>query len=155
MALRPVPPGLWIVSQFGSNVAHLFDRNAKINIQDNGWNFTVRQTERGADINARDKNGETPLHHATRQGVFDGDDNGAQELAATVRVLLMAGAYASIRNAEGKRPIDLAAENESLKGTDTYWQLNDAGYENRGENPRRNAGEPFTEPEDFAQPGIA
>ena len=115
------------------NVAHLLDRNATINAQDNGWNFTVRQTERGADINARDKNGRTSLHHATSQHPLDGEEHVAQELAATVRVLLMAGADVSIRDEAGRRPIDLAAENEHFKGTDAYWQLNDAGYETRGE----------------------
>ena len=117
------------------NTAHLLYRNAVIKASEDGsWAMTVRRTERGADINARDKDGWTPLHYATApRPLLDSDlevaRNLAINLATTVRFLLTAGADVSIRDVEGRRPIDLAAESEWFKGTEAYWQLNDAGYE--------------------------
>ena len=59
----------------------------------------------------------------------------AQNRTPSVQLLLPADTDASIRDATSRRPIDLTSENESLKGTDTYWQLSDARYEDRGDNP--------------------
>jgi ankyrin repeat protein len=71
----------------------------------------------GADINTRRENGGTPLHDAARS-------NSNPEV---ISVLLKARADANARDKYGKRPIDYAkADNEAIKNTDAYWQLNDA-----------------------------
>ena len=71
----------------------------------------------GADIIARDKDGETPLHVASR-----GDDS------TTILTLLAAGADAKSQDEKARSPWDYAKENEKLKGTKGYWALNDAQY---------------------------
>ncbi len=60
---------------------------------------------------------QTPLHYAARFGTPE-----------TVTILLDAGADAAMKDVDGKTPFDLAEENEDLKGTDTYWALNDARF---------------------------
>ena len=45
-----------------------------------------------------------------------------------VALLLDRGADATLRDNNGRLPIDLADENKALKGTDVYWQLNDARF---------------------------
>jgi ankyrin repeat protein len=104
----------------------------------------------GAEIMARDKYGQTPLHGAASFGTPANIQAlvaaGADVMARTkigrtplheaaqfgtpeaIQALLDAGADAKAKNKEGKTPWDLAQENEKLKGTKGYWALNDAQY---------------------------
>jgi len=66
-----------------------------------------------ARVNARNESGFTPLH----------TDN-----PAVVMVLLAAGADAVAHNAWRETPWDYAQENDTLKGTDAYWLLNEARF---------------------------
>jgi ankyrin repeat protein len=70
----------------------------------------------GADINARDSAGGTALMKAALS-------NPNPEV---ISVLLKAGADAKLMNAHGKTAFDYAQENEKLKGTDAYLQLEGA-----------------------------
>ena len=72
----------------------------------------------GADIEARDRWGRTPLHWAA---LFSKNP-------AVITALLDAGADPKARNATGKTPWDHAKDNEALKGSDAYWRLNDARF---------------------------
>ena len=42
---------------------------------------------------------------------------------------LDAGADPTATNRAGHRAIDLARQNEHLRGTDAYWRLNDASFD--------------------------
>jgi ankyrin repeat protein len=75
-------------------------------------------TQAGADVNSRTEGGLTPL-------MFAANSNPNPEVIVT---LLKAGADATLPNSEGKKALDYAKENSALKGTDAYWQLNDASY---------------------------
>ena len=75
--------------------------------------------DRGADIDARDKNGWAPLHFAAA----------FSEVPTVVELLLDRGADATTRDSEGKVPFAYAVRNEHLKGTDVYWRLNEAQYQ--------------------------
>ena len=72
----------------------------------------------GANPNARNKYGRTPLHWAADYST-----------PAVVAALLKAGADPAAKDENGKTAWDLAKENPSLKGTDVYWQLNEARFE--------------------------
>lgn len=61
----------------------------------------------GADVNARDEEGDTALHLAARYAESD----------ATLKALLDGGADATLRNNAGHTPWDYAQENESLTGS--------------------------------------
>ena len=78
----------------------------------------------GAQITARDEDGNTPLHTAAAYRNATNEVHGG----AAIEALLDAGADATARNATGETPWDIAAENERLKGSDAYWQLNDARF---------------------------
>jgi len=67
----------------------------------------------GAEVNARDGDGDTPLHNAARF-----NDN-----PAVITALLDAGAYAAARDDEGKIPWDYVKERDALRGSDA-WRLN-------------------------------
>jgi len=71
----------------------------------------------GADPNARNKYGVTPLHTA----VFVGGTE-------VVTVLLDGGADGGAQTEAGRFPVDLAEENEKLRNSPVYWRLNDARY---------------------------
>ena len=72
----------------------------------------------GADVNARNEDGTTPLHKAAQ-----GSRN-----PAFVTALLDAGADGTAVDRGGKTPFDLAKNNEALAGADAYWALNDARF---------------------------
>ena len=69
-------------------------------------------------MNARDERGQTPLHRAAW----------LNRNPAVVALLLDRGADATLRDKDGKVPVEIAAENEALQGTDVYWRLNDARF---------------------------
>jgi ankyrin repeat protein len=60
----------------------------------------------GADINAQDKNGATPLHRAVRT-----------RCAAAVKCLLEKGSHATLKNKPGSTPFHLAVQNTGRGGS--------------------------------------
>ena len=71
---------------------------------------------RGANINARDVHGKTPLHYAVASGSAKerlGDCDGMAESCATVKVLLRHGANMMIKDGHGKYPLALASTDMS------------------------------------------
>ena len=107
--------------------------------------------EEGADINARYKDGWTPLMHAARYNqdpevtkilIDAGADINARDKDGwtplmhaagnqnpeVIKVLLDAGADGKAKSNEGKTAFDYAKENEHIKGTEIYWLLNEAQY---------------------------
>ena len=73
----------------------------------------------GADLEARDEDGNTPLHWAAR----------TTGTPAVIEALLKAGANPNARDRDGKTPWDLLQSNEKLKGSAAYWKLNDARFQ--------------------------
>ena len=73
----------------------------------------------GADPNAREKYGNTPLHWAARHS----------NNSAVVEKLIAGGADPKARDIGGKFPFDYAKNNKALQGTDVYWRLNEARFE--------------------------
>ncbi|HXL01820.1 MAG TPA: ankyrin repeat domain-containing protein [Candidatus Atribacteria bacterium] len=108
--------------------------------------------EAGANVNARDENGMTPLMHAAGANqnpevikvlleagaeVNARDEDGWTPLMQAacfnqnpevIKVLLEAGADGKIRCKEGKTAFDYAKENKHLRNTEVYWLLKDAQY---------------------------
>ena len=74
--------------------------------------------EAGADLEARNENGWTPLHKAARYSGHPG----------RIVALLKAGADLEARTELGNTPWDLAQENASLDETDVSQLLNDARF---------------------------
>lgn len=72
----------------------------------------------GAKLNARDKDGWTPLIFAAA----------FSQSPAILEALLSAGADPKARDLDGKTALDHAKENEAMKGTDAFWKLNDATF---------------------------
>ena len=72
----------------------------------------------GANIEAREEDGWTPLHAAARHS--DSPD--------VVNALLAAGANPKALTFRVSTPADLIQENDALKGTDAYWLLLDRGF---------------------------
>ncbi len=77
-----------------------------------------RCLQAGANINARDEDGLTPLHGAAI----------LSKNPAVVDALLKAGANVNARDRAGKMPFDYVKEKSALKGTDAYWRLNEARF---------------------------
>jgi ankyrin repeat protein len=73
--------------------------------------------EAGATVDAKNNKSETPLHGAALVGT--------EEL---VEFLLSAGANPRAKDKEGKTPFDWAQAG-FVKGTDAYWKLNDAQFD--------------------------
>ena len=105
----------------------------------------------GADIEARDERGTTPLFLALAYNnpavltalLNAGMDPNARSRGgstplhmaaaavknpAVITVLLDAGADPKARDKVGKTPWDHAEDNEALKGSAAYWRLNDARF---------------------------
>ncbi len=72
----------------------------------------------GADIEAKDEYGSTPLMWAARH------DN-----PEVIEVLLKAGVNAKAKDKEGKTAADHAKDNEKIYKTKAYWKLNELQYE--------------------------
>ncbi|MYJ60601.1 MAG: hypothetical protein F4094_09080 [Synechococcus sp. SB0672_bin_6] len=72
----------------------------------------------GADIEARDSIGRTPLHDAVW----------FNKNSEVVKVLLDAGANMKAKTRDGKLSIDLIEEDSPLYETDVYWRLHDARF---------------------------
>ena len=72
----------------------------------------------GADLEARNKDGRTPLMYAA----------GANTNPEMVLALLYAGADATAKNGRGEIARDLIQDNEALKGSKAYWRLNELRY---------------------------
>ena len=75
---------------------------------------------RGANIESRTEKGQTPLHLAAKGSVD----------TRTIDALIAGGANATAQDKDGKTPFDYARENKYLKGSDAYWRLNDAHFNN-------------------------
>jgi len=72
----------------------------------------------GADVDARDYDGDTPLHWAARQDHAD-----------VIEGLLDAGADGSLKNDDRKTPYDEANKRKLKKiAPSTYWRLRDTQY---------------------------
>ena len=71
----------------------------------------------GAEVNARDERGATPLHWAA-----------GWNTPAVIRVLLDAGADAAARDEDGITPWYYAQDNKALKGSDVWWWLNEGRF---------------------------
>ena len=109
--------------------------------------------KKGSDVNAKNDQGVTVLMRAAMENenpeiikklIKHGADVNARENRFSSSALIMAsvnnkpkvidtllnyGADGSFKTIEGKTAYDYAkANNEELKGTDTYWRLNDAQY---------------------------
>ena len=72
----------------------------------------------GANIEARDVDGMTPLHEAAYSGN-----------AESINMLLDKGANARVQDKTERTPSDYAKENEKLINTKAYWRLHDLSFE--------------------------
>ena len=74
--------------------------------------------EAGASLEARAEGGWTPLHAAAT----------LSKTSTVVATLLEAGADPAAEDADGNTPWELIEDDSPLKGTDLYWQLNEARF---------------------------
>jgi ankyrin repeat protein len=126
---------LMYAAQFNKNpevTRMLLDAGAEVNTRNiYGWTplmyaaqfnknpeVTRMLLDAGAEVNAKKKDGWTPLMYAAA-------DNENPEV---IHILLEAGADGSNKNYWGETALDYAKENEALKGTKAFWELNDASY---------------------------
>lgn len=65
----------------------------------------------GADLNAQDSKGDTPLHVAFSQYAFLGDTNAQKKF---VTLLLSSGADVNIKNRRGETPLGISVENPGI-----------------------------------------
>ena len=72
----------------------------------------------GENVNARTKDGWTPLHAAAA----------VNKNAEVLKTLINAGANLEARAKTGETFLDLMEQNEALKGSQLYWELRDAQY---------------------------
>jgi len=70
----------------------------------------------GADPKARDDDGRTPLMYAAE----------FNQIPEAVTMLLKAGADAKLKDGAGRTALGYARENEKLRGTDAFKQLQEA-----------------------------
>ena len=72
----------------------------------------------GADPDARDEDGLTPLHAAALKN----------PAPSVVAALIEAGADPAARTERGKTPFDYAKDNAASRGTSVYWRLNEGQF---------------------------
>ena len=72
----------------------------------------------GAELNARTKDGHTPLHVAAEH----------TQKPAVIAALLDARADPKARDERGKVPWDFAERNPALKDSNVYWRLNEGRF---------------------------
>lgn len=81
---------------------------------------------RGANMNAADIHGKTPLHYAIAAGSAKermGDLDGMARSCVTVKVLLRQGANLMVRDGQGKYPLTLASTNMSAVVEDEVYLI--------------------------------
>ena len=117
-------------------VERLLDAGADLNISgpetplsiasEQGWDLETAKLllRRGADVNAQNANGKTPLICAARLTEYNEDltvyDH---DPSAYVTLLLQAGADAKARDKDGNTALDYAKKNPKLVGTAAYRML--------------------------------
>ena len=85
---------------------------------------------RGANINAPDIHGKTPLHYAIAAGSAKermGDFEAMARSCITVKVLLQQGANLMVKDAQGKYPLTLASTEMSAVIEDEVYLLETRG----------------------------
>ena len=94
----------------------LLDRGADVQAQDK-YHDTIYERSRDKD-GRKSVSRQTPLHVAAEKS----------HNPAVIELLLDRGADASLRDGEGRLPVDLAEKNERIKLHDVYWRLHDAKF---------------------------
>lgn len=118
----------------------LLNRGANIEVRDNNGNTPLHLAvtsgqlqlvklllSKGANTEVRTEVGSTPLHLAAK---------GSRD-TRTIDALIAVGTNATARDKDGKTPFDYARENKHLKGSDAYWRLSDAYFNNEQQTVQR------------------
>ena len=87
-------------------------------ISNDDMNMLLELIASGADVDARDERGWTPL---MRAAAYNGDPD-------IIKALLNAGADAKAKDIYGRRAVDYAKDNSRIYRTNAYWTLNDASF---------------------------